>query len=248
MNHTEIFPPPGPAFFFRETSVNNQLNFVNIKNAYQGIVLLQPSVNSNPKLVLNGSVIDNCFDAGILSISSSITARNNLFSNCGKNLVLVGGGDYDFNHCSVVSISNSFVAHKDPVLLLSNFIQEGTAVVSSPLSAVFRNCIFWGENGTVEDEVVVNQQATAALNVDFQNCLWKVKKDPVTTAGVVSSGIIANQDPAFDSINVQKNFYNFRLRSASPAVDKGIGTSLLSDLDGNPRPVGLPDIGSYEKQ
>ena len=242
------FPAAWPGIFFRETSVNNQLSFVNIRNAYQGIVLLQPSVNSNPKLILSESVIDNCFDAGILSIGSSLVARNNLVSNCGKNLVLVNGGDYNFNHCSVVSISNNFISHKEPVLLLSNFIQEGSTVVSSPLSASFTNCIFWGENGTVEDEVTINQQPAAPLGVNFQNCLWKVKKDPGLTVGVTSAGIVANQDPVFDSINVQRNYYNFRLRDGSPAINKGLATLLFSDLDGNPRPVGLPDMGSYEKQ
>jgi hypothetical protein len=224
------------------------LNFVNIINAYQGIVLLQPSVNSNPKLVLNESVVDNCYDAGILAIQSSIRARNSLISNCGKNMVLVNGGNYDLIHCSVVTVSNNFITHKDPVLLLTNFIEEGSTIVSNPLSAVFKNCIFWGENGTVEDEVVVNKQGAAPLDVDFQNCLWKVKQDPTLTQGVKSSDIIPNQSPAFDSINIQRNYYSFRLRDGSPAVNNGLATGVPLDLDGNPRPVGSPDIGSYEKQ
>ncbi len=242
------FPAAWPGIYFRETSLNNELNFVNIINAYQGIVLLQPSVNSNPKLVLNESVVDNCYDAGILAIQSSIRARNSLISNCGKNMVLVNGGNYDLIHCSVVTVSNNFITHKDPVLLLTNFIEEGSTIVSNPLSAVFKNCIFWGENGTVEDEVVVNKQGPAPLDVGFENCLWKVKKDPTSTAGVRSIDMISNQSPAFDSINIQRNYYSFRLRDGSPAIDKALVTGVLLDLDGNPRPVGLPDIGSYEKQ
>jgi hypothetical protein len=242
------FPAAWPGIYFRETSINNELNFVNIVNAYQGIVLLQPSTNSNPKLTLNESVVSNCYDAGILAIQSSIRSRNSLISNCGKNMVLVNGGNYNFTHCSVITISNNFITHKDPVLLLTNFIEEGSTVVSNPLSAIFKNCIFWGENGTVEDEVVVNKQPAAPLDVDFQNCLWKVKKDPTLTQGVKSSAIIPNQSPAFDSINIQRNYYSFRLRDGSPAVDKGLATGILLDLDGNPRPVGLPDLGSYEKQ
>ena len=30
--------------------------------------------------------------------------------------------------------------------------------------------------------------------------------------------------------------------------NKGIGSGLSIDLDGNPRAVGLPDIGCFEKQ
>jgi len=245
----ENFPAGWPGIFFRESSENNELNFLNIENAYQGIVALQPSPNAiAPKLTLNETIVDNCYDAGILAIQSSVKAKNCLISNCGKNLVLVNGGNHEFSHCSVVAISNSFITHQDPVLLLTNYIQNGNTLVTNPLTAVFKNCLFWGDNGTTEDEVVVNKQGSASLNVDFQNCLWKVKKDPAATQGVKASNIIANQDPAFDSINVQKNFYNFRLKVISPAVNKGIATGIFTDLDGNPRPVGLPDMGSYERQ
>ncbi|WP_315824928.1 choice-of-anchor Q domain-containing protein [Paraflavitalea speifideaquila] len=41
--------------------------------------------------------------------------------------------------------------------------------------------------------------------------------------------------------------YNFRLKEESPALNKGKATTLTIDLDGNPRPVGLPDLGCYEK-
>ena len=242
------FPAAWPGIYLRETSVNNELNFLNIQNAYQGIVVAEPSQNANPKLTINETIIDNCYDAGILAIHSSIKAKNCLISNCGKNLVLVNGGNHEFSHCSVVSVSNNFITHKDPVLLLTNFIQDGSSLISKPLSAVFRNCLFWGENGTTEDEVVVNKQGSASLDVDFQNCLWKVKKDPMSTGGVKSSNIIANQQPAFDSINIQRNFYSFRLKDGSPGVNKGTPTAIFTDLDGNPRPVGLPDIGCYEKQ
>ena len=172
------FPAAWPGIYFRETSRNNELNFATIRNAYQGIVALQPSVNANSKLVLNECIIDNCYDVGILAIQSDIRAKNCLISNCGKNMLLVDGGVYDFHHCSVVAISNNFISHTEPVLLAANFIQDGNTVISNPLTALFRNCIFWGENGTAEDEVVVNKQAAASLSVNFQNCLWKVKKDP----------------------------------------------------------------------
>lgn len=242
------FPAGWPGIFFRESSRNNELNFLTVRNAYQGIVALQPAPDATPKLILNETIVDNCYDAGILAIQSSVRAKNCLISNCGKNLVLVNGGNHEFSHCSVVGISNPFITHNDPVLFLTNFIQNGSTLVSNPLSAVFKNCIFWGENGTTEDEVVVGKQGSASLNVDFQNCLWKVKKDPTSTQGVKSSNIIANQDPAFDSINVQKNFYNFRLKDISPAINKGILSGILIDLDGNPRPIGMPDMGCYEKQ
>jgi len=242
------YPAGWPGIYFRETSKDNILNFTIIKNAYQGLVVVLPSVNANPKVSLNECIIENCYDAGILAIQSDIKAKNCLISNCGKNIVVARGGNYDFSHCTVVSISNNFIPHKESVLFLSNFIRDGNNVLSNDLFAVFKNCIFWGENGTVEDEVVINKQGTGLLDVNFQNCLWKVKKDPLVTPGVKSLNTISNLNPLFDSVNIQKNYYSFRLKDGSPAVNKGLATSILIDLDGNTRPVGIPDIGSYEKQ
>jgi hypothetical protein len=242
------YPAAWPGIYFRAGSKDNQLNYAVIKNAHQGIVADQPSINASVKLLLNECIIDNCYDVGILGIRSTISAKNCLISNCGKNVVLVQGGNYDFIHCTAVAISNNFISHKEPVLSIANFIKDGNNVLTADLSASFRNCIFWGDNGTVQDEVVASKQNGSAFQLSFQSCLWKVKNDPTSVAGLTASNIIANQNPAFDSVNTQRNFYSFRLKDASPALNKGIATGTVIDLDGNSRPIGLPDLGSYERQ
>jgi len=239
------YPASWPGIYFRTNSSDNVFNYAVIKNAYQAIAVQDPSVNANPKVTLNETIIDNAYDAGIISLNSSVKAINCLVSNCGKNLVLAQGGNYEFTHCTVASYSNNFILHKEPVLYLSNYITVNNAPVAKDLKALFRNNIFWGENGSAEDEVVVSKQGTNPYLVQFSNCLWKVKNNP---SNVTASNIIANQNPAFDSINVEKKIYNFRLKSTSPAINKGIVTGLSFDLDGNPRNIGLPDMGSYERQ
>jgi len=239
------FPASWPGIFFQNSSTDNVISFAVIKNAYQALALQEPSTNSNPKLTLNQCIIDNAYDAGIVAVNSSITAANCLISNCGKNLLLVQGGNYRFDHCTVAAYSNSFILHKDPVLLLSNFITVNNIPVTADLNAVFRNCIFWGENGTVEDEVVVAKSGNTLFNVNFDHNLWKVINTP---AHVTMNQIINNQPPLFDSVNIAKRFYSFRLKDGSPAVHAGIGSPVTIDLDGNPRPVGLPDLGCFEKQ
>ena len=97
---------------------------------------------------------------------------------------------------------------------------------TAPLTALFQNCIFWGENGTVDDEVVVAKDNGSSLSVNFDSDLWKIQKtDPSSVAGVTSSQIINNQTPLFDTISTSKNYYNFHLQSNSPAVNKGVNTS-----------------------
>ena len=243
------FPAGWPGIFFRNTSKDNVLNYAVIKNAYQALAALDPSPNANPKLVLNECIVDNAYDAGIIAINSSIRARNCLVSNCGKNVVLAKGGDYQFTHCTIASISNIYILHREPVLYVSNYIKVNNVPVPSALTAVFRNCIFWGENGTVDDEVVVDKDPGANLNVNFDYNLWKVQNDPSTISGVISSGIINNQNPLFDSINTTQRFYNFRLKDESPAKNKATNAGVVLDLDGKPRPVGIaPDLGCYERQ
>jgi hypothetical protein len=240
------FPAGWPGIYFRGESKDNILRHAVIKNAYQGLVAIGPSVNANPKLWLEQCIIDNCYDAGVFGIGSNIRADNCLMSNNGKNVLFVYGGNYDFTHCTVVSYGNLFLQHKDPVLLLTNYIEEGNTVLTADVDATFTNCIFWGENGTAENEVVCDKKGTSNINLVFTDCLWKVKDNPqhVTDA----TGIIANQAPQFDSVNNQQMFYNFRLKENSPARNAGTPTSLTSDLDGKPRNVGGPDLGSYEKQ
>jgi hypothetical protein len=238
------FPGSWPGMYFRGSSKNNQLNYTVIKNAYQGVITEQPSGNSNPKVALTNCVIDNIYDIGIMGINSSIRADNCLVSNCGNNIALIYGGNYQFTHCTVVSLSNTFVTHKNPAVLATNFVKQNNQVFTASLSATFTNSIIWGSEGFVENEIVVQKEGTAATNLSLQQVLFRSKADPAHTT---FSNVIRNEDPRFDSVNVAKRFYNFRLKSGSPAINKGIITTLLTDLDGLPR-AGLPDLGCYEKQ
>jgi len=240
------YPASYPGLIFSGVSKDNSFTYATIRNAYQGIVIIDPSSTANPKLSLRQTIIDNAYDAGILSLNSSITARNVLVSNCGKNIILAKGGTYDFQHCTVASVSNNYVQHKDPVLFVSNFLNQGGSVATSNLNATFRNCIFWGDaNGLVESEVVTAKQGTSAYNVIFDQVLWRVQTQP---ANATVTGAINNQNPQFDTLNTSQRIYSFRLKDNSPAINKGVNTGLTIDLDGKPRPVGLPDLGAYEKQ
>jgi hypothetical protein len=241
------FPGAWPGILFTPSSKNNVLNYAVIKNAYQAIVLDSAATNASPKLTLNQCIIDNAYDAGIISIGSSATATNSLISNCGKNVAIAFGGTYNFNHCTIASYSNSNVLHKDAVLIATNYIKQGASTFfTNALNATFTNCIFWGDFGTVEDEVQVDRQTTAPFNITLNKCIYKVKTviNPIVTT--VAS--LNNIPPQFDSINSNRNIYDFRLKATSPALNVGTTTTNNIDLLGNPRPVGIPDLGCYEKQ
>lgn len=240
------YPAAWPGIFIRGSALNNKFQYAVIRNAYQGVVVQDASVNASPKLILNQCIIDNIYDAGLYGINTSIAATNCLISNCGKNVQLVYGGNYQFVHCSIPTVSGYYINHRDPALYISNGVQQGGAIYSAPLSAAFTNCLIWGQNGTAANEVVTAKYGTDPFNVSFTNCLWKVKDTPASLSS--ATNIIANQDPRFDSINVTRQYFSFRLQATSPAVNKGAATTVTTDLDGHPRPVGAPDIGAYERQ
>jgi hypothetical protein len=236
------FPGAWPGIFFREPSRSNVLKQVIVKNAYQGVVAQAPASNGEPKLVLEESIVDNCYDAGILGVNTSIDATNCLVSNCGKNVLLVQGGEYNFRHCTDVAVSNNYLAHKQPVLAITDFIKEGDQVTTADIKANFVNCIFWGSNGPVDDEVAVEREGSNDFDVDFTNCIWKIKTAP---ADIVAVGMISSDDPMFVKIESAKNEYDFHLSEGSPAIKAGINAGVATDIEENQR-QNIPDIGAYE--
>ncbi len=239
------FPGSWPGIYFRGNSAGNDLKYAVIQDAYQSVVAEAPPSGAVPKVLLEQCIVDNGYTAGIIGVQGSLQANNCLISNCGQNILLGGGGSYLFSQCTAAAYSNNYLSHTQPVLTVADIIQQGAALVTGDLQASFNNCIFWGANGTVDNEVVISKQGSGVFNVSFSGGLWKEKTAP---GGITSTGIIANQDPLFDSVNNSALIYNFRLQAASPAIGAGMPTAIGIDLDGNPRPAVNPDLGCYQRQ
>lgn len=241
------FPAAWPGIQFRSSSRANRLDYAIIQHAYQGIVAEGSSGASSPRLVLNQCIINNAWDAGLLAINSSVEANNCLISNCGKNIQLIYGGDYLFRHCTIAGFSNAMVVHKDPVLFMSNAIRVNEVIQTAPLRVRFINSILWGDGGTVDNEVVEERTGNDAWQVSFSDGIWKMKNVPENLPAV---NMQLNNNPLFESpVGISgPASINFRLKTGSPAIDKGQNSPLVTDLDGQPRNNGLPDIGAYEKQ
>ena len=236
------FPGAWPGIIFRGSSQNNRLDHVYIKNAYQGLVLDRHEGNT-PKVILNNCVLENIYENGIVAINSRLKANNCLISNCGNNLSLLYGGQYDFNHCTIASFSTRYITHNKPVCYAANFIRQNDRVFSAPLQLNFVNSIVWGSEGVVENEIVVEKKNNDPVQLDLDHVLFRGKSDPSDTR---FTNVIRNQDPVFDSTDVENNFFDFRLRKESPALNKGRANVLPLDLDEKPRGA-QPDLGCYER-
>ena len=239
-------PASWPGIYFRGSSHSNVLTYAVVKNAYQAVVAEQPSLNNDPKIILHQCIIDNAYDAGILCVNSSVQADNSLVSNCGKNIYIEYGGDYTFTNCTVAAYS-SFITHKTPVLTANNFALQNGSPLTADLNASFRNCIFWGDDGLVDNEISIAKEGTNNFNVVFDKCLYKAKDDPANSS---LKDPLKNQDPLFDSIDISKHYYDFHItkNDQAPGINAGTITGFSKDLDNNPRNNGLPDLGCYEKQ
>ena len=238
------FPAAWPGIYFRGTSKDNLLEFTSVKNAYQAVVVLQPSVNANPKLMLRQAIIDNAFDAGLFCNNSNVVAENCLFSNNGNNVYIEKGGVYSFTHCTVAAYSNNFVLHQKPAVYFSDVDATNQ---TATLNATMRNCIIYGDAGFVENDLQTKKTGTNSFVVTIDRCLYRAAIDP---ANAVITQSIKNINPSFDSLEVTRQFYNFRItkNAMAPGINKGTSTTLLKDLDNNNRNVGIPDLGAYEKQ
>lgn len=239
------FPASWPGIYFTPTSHSNHLVYTNIRNAYQAVVLEGRESQGTYKLEMNQVIIDNAFDAGILSINSSILANNLLVSNCGKNLQIGGGGLYQFNHSTFAAYSNNLIIHKDPVVQISNAVLVNGNPVRASLEAIFRNSIIWSGGGSIENEVVALREGSLPYQVQFETGIWKMNQ-PVQNVDAID--METNLDPQFEQIETGSAQYNFRLKAGSPAIDRGAASGVTVDLDGKKRPAGLPDLGAYEKQ
>jgi hypothetical protein len=220
------------------------LNYGVFQNGNQTLVAEGPSINLNPKLLLNQCTINNSLTEGILAIQSSIHAINCLISNCGQNIVIGLGGAYQFEYCTVASYSTSLLFHQHPVLTVSNSGTDGNQVLTGDLNAGFINCIFWGSEG-ITDEAIIQKQGTGVFNVLFDHSILKQQNYP---ANIDSSSLWLNTNPLFIATGIPDNEYNFQLQAGSPALDRGANPGIVIDLNGYPRPLNLSDLGSYERQ
>ena len=234
-------PASWPGIYFRQASINNIIHYGIIKNAYQGITAVGSTANALPKLQLRQCVIDNIYDTGILGLGSGIEAVNCLISNCGSNIVLSEGGEYNFTYCTIVSYDNSYISHKKPVLTLGNADEAGN---SYDLNALFRNCIIWAGGQNVENEVLTDKKGNTVFNAYFDHVLYKAEN--ISPDISIMNGI-ANQDPAFDSVNADRHYFDYHIgKNQSPATGAGTAVPVSNDLDGKAR-TGEPDLGCYTK-
>ncbi|PCH92369.1 MAG: hypothetical protein COB85_08245 [Bacteroidetes bacterium] len=230
--------------FLLRGSTNNFFDHTDIRNAFYGISV-GSSTSSDlgtftfanaPDVLIRRSIISNMLYTGIFGFLSFITVENTLVYNCGQHVAhLAFGGVYNFNHVTMASYSNSIVNHSEAILELGNFAETSQGHYSADINATFTNCII---DGSLDDELVYDDDEIAAFDFQFDNCMLKTKK---SASDSNYTFVILNKNPIY----ILSSEFNFHISSNSPARDAGVATTVLDDIEENPR-AGFPDIGAYE--
>lgn len=238
------YPAGWKGIRFTDNSKDNSLVFAQVKNAVNAISVINPSVNANPKLTLQQTIIHNAYEAGLYAKNSFININNSLISNCKKNLRIEKGGTYFFTNCTVAAYSTVYISHTEPGTVLQDFAVENNSTVYAALDANFTNCIFWGSETNVLNEFEAAKEGNLPFNINMVNSIFKGNEPQYCTL----TACLPNADPVFAVTEIADNVFDFHLSDGSPAIDTGTGTSFGADLDNNNRSIGATDIGCYEKQ
>jgi hypothetical protein len=193
-----------------------------------------------PQLTMRHSTIANSLGHGLLCFASHVVMENSLIhSTGGQALGLFQGGQYNLVNCSFLNIQPREISHtENPTVAILNFYSTGQHTqIDSPLNAVLRNCLIYGD---LNDELLLARDPSVPYNLSLEHCLIKTSAQLPTFVNAANCKF--NEDPRLES--PQK--WNFRpATAASPLVDAGAMPAPADDRDGKPR-NGIPDIGAYE--
>lgn len=123
---------------------------------------------------------------------------------------------------------------------------------------VFRNCTILARrtSPTYNRSAMSWVRSQSATPPTLINCIVdgviSIPHPPISTTANVTYSSMKNGYPGEGNIDADPMFVDpengdFRLMRGSPCIDSGTDTGLVTDLDGNPRPIGRGyDMGAFE--
>jgi len=225
---------------FDTMSTGNALNWVVIRNAVTALSLAKNNA-IDYQLTLKNSIIENSKEQAIFSDGSSFNAENCLLATNAQSVTIHNGGNYRMVHCTVTGLSDQQIQHKLPILYISDAFPEAGQLTAYPLNMELKNCIFWGDEGFPGNQVITERKGSADFSVAIINCLLQ---SDGTDQNQHLQDCLLYSDPLFANIDPSVGPLDFHLTEGSPAINTGIETDVLTDLDNRSRT--LPDLGCFE--
>ncbi|MFT4203812.1 MAG: hypothetical protein QM610_07840 [Chitinophagaceae bacterium] len=227
-----------PGLEFGAGSTGNILSYVTVQNAVHGIVdTLNASVPSTQKLALTGCIVQNNSGYAVLSRLGNLSVVNSLVANNGSGVGLYNGGQYSLIYNTLVGYGNLYVSHNMPSVIFNGSSSE-------PFQIVVRNCVLWGDNAALDNEIGVGTSSGTNTVIKIDHSLARYSSLPSL---VQLSDMLQNIDPDFLLVDNDKVQYNFRLSVGSPCYGAAVTVDGIPyDLLGNKRNTLKPAIGCYE--
>lgn len=216
--------------------VENSLIAENTAYSGGGIVAWENSVVS----LRNNAILGNRSEylgAAVFAFRAHLFVRSNLLAfNTGPETISVDSQESSnlmfVNNMIVENQGNAFAigsSQGQAVSFLHNTLVNNAGsglILSSSTSGMIANNIFQGHS---KESINMGSPSTATVT---NNLFWQNASNPNLGANAIL------EDPMLDS--------TYHLTPGSPAIDLGIAWTVTEDIDGDPRPVGLPDIGADE--
>jgi hypothetical protein len=239
--------------WINEGTCENIIRHAIIRNSFIGLQIEtlpfagnETAPTSSNKLILENTQIYNTSVIGILARNYRIEAQNNLVFNSGEYLLVIsGGGQYNFNHCTFANYW-TFGPRQQPSVFFTNaYINPpGVLQVRSIENTSFSNCIMYGN---AEDELNMEFDPEGTIDITIEYSILRYNTANNNFSQYFGASVFLNETPGF--VNTFER--NFRLNSSAFAINKGTGNTLFpfpnlgSDLCGTSRD-GVPDIGCFE--
>ena len=217
-----------------------------LKNGTIGLQVDTAGTSAAAALTIQNTRIHNMSAIGMLAQGATIDGYNNLFYDCGQTTAAFTlGGRYRMDHCSFVNYWSEGV-RQAPSVLMTDWYEDvnGQIQLRSFNGSSFNNCIFWGNNYALTD---FDEFVVSLLNPPIDPFIRFSAVDVADDEFPLNilENCTVDQLPPFVSTSNR----DFHIESNNALWDGAFGQfSTATDLDGNPRIVGNPDKGCYERQ
>ena len=232
------------------SSTGNIINHTLIKNGRFGILVDSADVDAQTiRLVIANSQIHNVNQSGLKTHCATVYAYNSLFTCAGNGCVVLQGGKYIFNHCTIANYTRGAGLYAYGVVLANSQLYDDK---TENLQSSFNNCIIYGSS--TNEIYFKHEKLDETFKIAFRHCLLKCKTIPEELANdFCFTSPIWNEWPDFSKVNVSERLYDFHIDSLSPCKYKGLPAVLTQypecqlDKDEETRVSdSLPDIGAYQ--
>jgi hypothetical protein len=222
------------------------INHCQIKNATSGIHLFSEDAgNTDYTLTLSNTTITNSASYGLFIFKGArVKAENCVFAkNTIHSLLVLGGGDFNFNHCHLLGYSNS--TESSPAVGISNSYYNPNSFqteISAIDEGVITNSVIYGYSDYELAIDTINPSQT--FNFGFQFTSNHIKSLTPFNGNYFSNNTY-NIDPMF--VNIQTGDYLYYSSSplnntANPLYPTLNGLDII-ETPRNP----ISDKGAYEK-